>query len=44
MHIALEDLKLDKITIVIPGNENYALSESFEVKGLEAISQNLEIN
>lgn len=41
MHIALKDLKLEKITIVIPGNENYTLSEFFEVKGIESLSQTL---
>lgn len=43
MHIALEDLGLEKITIVIPGNENYKLSEEFEVKGLQGIAEGLQL-
>ena len=35
MHIALEDLKLDQITLIIPGNHHFRLSEKVEVWGLE---------
>ena len=38
MHIALEDLKLDHLTIVTPGERSYALTDQISVKSLrEAI-------
>ncbi|MDF3047892.1 MAG: putative superfamily ATPase [Candidatus Midichloriaceae bacterium] len=37
MKIALTDLKLDKLTIIIPGSENFALTPQIQVSGLEKI-------
>jgi predicted AAA+ superfamily ATPase len=34
MHIALEDLKLETLTIIIPGNNSYQLAEKIFVSGL----------
>lgn len=36
MHVAMEDLKLDTLTIIIPGNDTYQLTERIFVKGLSA--------
>jgi predicted AAA+ superfamily ATPase len=36
MMIALEELKLEKITVIYPGKENYSLHEKIEVIGLES--------
>lgn len=35
MHIALTDLKLDKLTIIYPGDKNYCPQEKVQVIGLE---------
>lgn len=35
MHVALEDLKLDQITLIIPGKHHFWLSEQVEVWGIE---------
>lgn len=35
MHIAIEDLKPDGLTIIIPGQEKFKLAEPIEVCGLE---------
>ena len=35
MHIALEDLKLDHLTIITPGNKTYALDEKISVSHLK---------
>ena len=35
MRIAYQDLKLDSLTVIIPGNKAFALSEGICVKGLE---------
>jgi len=36
MHIAIEDLKLDKLNVIIPLKTNFKLSEKIEVFGLES--------
>ena len=35
MQIALEDLKLDKLTVIVPGSTRFPLTEKIEVCGLE---------
>lgn len=41
MHLALENLKLDHLTVITPGERSYALSERINVKSLkEAINHN----
>lgn len=37
MHSALNDLKLDQMTVIIPGKDKFKLSEEVEVCGLEAL-------
>ena len=37
MHIALNDLKLDHIYIVVPGNNAYLLDEKISVCGIDAL-------
>lgn len=34
MHIACQDLKLDKLTVIYPGNLQYQLTETIHVVGL----------
>lgn len=34
MRIAMEDLNLDKLTIIYPGNKNYLLAENIHVEGI----------
>lgn len=36
MHIAFEDLALDTLTVVTPGESSYPLTESFQVKSLSS--------
>lgn len=36
MHSAIDDLKLDQMTIIIPGKDKFKLSEYVEVYGIEA--------
>lgn len=35
MRIAMEDLKLDKLTVIFPGKENFPLAENIHANGLE---------
>ncbi|MBU0455408.1 MAG: ATP-binding protein [Pseudomonadota bacterium] len=35
MHIALETLKLDQLTVITPGNDQYPLTDHIEVFGIE---------
>jgi len=35
MRIAIDDLKLDNLTIIIPGKENFKLEDNIEVRGIE---------
>jgi hypothetical protein len=42
MKISLEDLKLDKINVIFPGNLSFKLSDKIEAIGLEFL-QNLKI-
>lgn len=37
MKIAMEDLRLERLTVVYPGNKGYALAESIHVEPLEAV-------
>ena len=37
MRVALNDLRLDKLYVVYPGNQRYALSEHMEVVPLSAL-------
>ncbi len=37
MHIAIENLKLDKLNIIIPGDKCFKLEEKIEVIGVEAL-------
>jgi len=39
MHSALEDLKLDRITIVHPGDSDYPLTENVRVAGLRTLAR-----
>ena len=39
MHSALEDLKLDRITIVCPGDGDYPLTENVRVAGLRTLAR-----
>ena len=39
MHSALEDLKLDRITIVCPGEGDYPLTENVRVAGLRTLAR-----
>ena len=39
MHTALEDLKLDRITIVSPGDGDYPLTENVRVAGLRTLAR-----
>jgi hypothetical protein len=41
MKISLEDLKLDKINVIFPGNLSFKLSDKIEAIGLEFL-QNLK--
>ena len=41
MHVALEDLHLDHLYVVYPGNERYALHDRIEVIPLSALSEDL---
>ena len=44
MYIAMEDLKLETITIVVPGNDTYQLTEKIFVKGLHPfVRQNYKL-
>lgn len=38
MHIAKEDLKLEQLTIIIPGKEFFKLAEDISVCGIESIN------
>jgi len=38
MHVALEDLKLDSLTVITPGERSYPLSEDIFVKSLKSIA------
>jgi len=40
MQIAINDLKLDSLTVIIPGNYNFSLSNKISVQGLEAYLSN----
>jgi hypothetical protein len=40
-HVALEDLHLDHLYVVYPGNERYALHDRIEVIPLSALSEDL---
>lgn len=42
MHIAMEDLRLDKLFVVYPGDREYWLTEKIKVVGLKAILQSLD--
>lgn len=35
MHIALEDLKLDSLTVIIPGKDHFKIHDNIQVSGLE---------
>ena len=39
MRIALEDLQLDRLTVVFPGDVRFALSEKIEAVGLDTIRE-----
>jgi len=41
MHVVMEDLKLEKLTVVYPGTKSYALSDKIEVLSLPALLQKL---
>lgn len=41
MRNALEDLKLDHLTIITPGERSYALSEKVSVSNLQDVMKNL---
>ena len=41
MKISLEDLKLDQIKIIFPGNIRFKLSEKIEAMGLEIFTKQL---
>lgn len=41
MHISMESLGLDKITVIIPGDAHYFLTETIEVWGLNAYAKSL---
>ena len=34
MHTALEDLRLERLTVVVPGRASYPLTERIDVRGL----------
>jgi hypothetical protein len=41
MHVALEDLRLDRLYVIYPGKERYALHDRIEVIPLSALSEDI---
>jgi predicted AAA+ superfamily ATPase len=39
MQIALDELKLDQITVIIPGNKHFFLTQKIEVKGIDYFAE-----